>query len=1319
MSRFVPFALVAVLLVATAQSAAAQTTFSDPREEIDKFVNVPTSLLEDVGALFPDTSQDAAAFMGIDYFHNVPIQNDGTSFDVTFLSETKDSTSKNALGYFIFTLDDSGAVQIAASPALPAPPTRDIIFPNASHADPLYGEGEGQLATGDTATIGPFNKEDGSGNQQYLGFFIITGLVAGATTVQDWDEGATTPILYPNPDATYESNLIGTSDYCFTTVDDLNYERTLLEGKTGAVGSGQEYANITRHAAMARCGGRDDFLGGRDFLLLGFDDYYHDGTTGTGAYTFHDLVVVVSSDDPASIAATNAFFLNPDSNGDYSTFNPDAPALPAPAGPAGFNDHFPYDSTRDKVAIARESLVGVLVFEDQYPRPMGASSDEDMNDHVVQYSIQQVENSSGDIKDIIVDYHVVKRGTGYEADFGVSIGLANAVTGSATLEVFRGTDDTVSDVYGPYTLGGTITSGDRVGLLGSHPDGTYARRLVAKVFDNIARWTHTDIYSARLIVTFDTAQAPTAIEAPPFDPWLRVTSVHHWDRYYSDPKQRYRPIDSHLPNKYAFGATTDETALGVNRNPDSKYDENGATATNTLRFVGTINEDNSATGENFQWVWDIPKYDWQWPNEREKVGDAYASFPLTTPPWYNTAPDPTKVQGAAANTRFLRVWTRRLDAVRQLTQQDGQFSLDSGTRVRPSNGSAVQRTFDLELDGPLTSGDTYSWSFTPFTGSATPTTVTGGTTATPSVELPKGVWTVSVTITRGSQTVTVTKEHFLVVAELVLAKPANLGTWTGAGFTSGTGTTAGTVNTTATLFAFASGVPSGNVAYVDEGDWGTVSSNMNLAGSVRLVGPQSYVSPTGNDVRAGLTAATTEAQVVLSGASFVFTGGNTLLAGFWVSCNPSNASTQVLAETTDSDSEASYNVLLDNTNGCTFEQYNFRFAYNRVENYEFFGVRLTTQLTGSGAQRGEGATIEHNAFNSYGSPLQGGLGGGVLVRDVVGAEDITIRYNRVTWRGSTSPAGGAMIQVRNSSGTSAKPITVRGNSIEISGNGAGIQVSNNGGACDHVLIDGNTIRLKDDATRHKLGIDVLANCTNIDVTNNHVQSLGFRAITTDDRTGFISFAGGNGQIDIDGNRFSANLLDNTSGSALFAYVVKIDNPTGAVNFTNNYVSAWWDSAGSDENMGGLRITGVNSTVTLTVDNNWFEGIDQLTPRTAVDVNAVRVEAQAAFAGTVTVVTTDNIFRNFGSALVFSGPAATFDVTFTGNNLYGIGESTPTIDFEDVEEVSASSVSTTFGSNANYAETSGGTSTTITTAGTNIGAGGISTAGSAIANVGPQ
>jgi LruC domain-containing protein len=485
MRRFL-CALPALLAVLASSRPAAATGVAE-RAFIDSSLTIPSGIMTFLGTVFPEHSRVGAAYLSQNYDPNLVIT-EAAKVKVTFVWEG--AGYLNSFGYFTYTTDGSSVTIV----------DRQLVFPNASFADPNKGWGGGQLVTGDTGTL-----RDASGNErvfqpgEHIGFFIVS---SGWSTNLPWWNPSNPTIPSTSP-----ATNLGVSQGVFTTIDSINPENYY------------SLPDIARHAAMIKVQGVAGFLGGADFLVVGMEDVRRNNGSDND---FNDVMFLVQSTPETAIQTSNVLTVVSDNN------DPDGD------GVTGLADFFPNDAQRAYITRTPGVNYDTVAFEDLYPNV----GDADYNDAVVQYAYERVTSATGPLKELVGTYHLIARGAGYDHQFSVVIdGVPAGTTGTISVQRFA-SDGTETD-DAPTSLAPllfTTTTGSSALKFPVFEHTKQALPGVSGLANTLSSTPETTPASVRVRLVFDTALSSAAVAAPPYDPVLEVRR----------PEGLY---DIHLPGK--------------------------------------------------------------------------------------------------------------------------------------------------------------------------------------------------------------------------------------------------------------------------------------------------------------------------------------------------------------------------------------------------------------------------------------------------------------------------------------------------------------------------------------------------------------------------------------------------------------------------------------------------------------------------------------------------------------------------------------------------------------------------------------------------
>lgn len=455
--------LAAMLVAGTVTQAVA---FVTDGAGTTRYLTVPASVMKTVGEVFPEASNSGASYVSEVYSPNLLVSERAT-VQITFLWEG--AGYQNSLGYFTYVEEPDGSVTIK---------DRNLVFPNASFPR------EGTRKTGEQVDL---VAADGSPRVfepgEKVGFFVVANGWKDLGDIRNWSS-----IQPAIPAATAATNAT-TGLGCYTTLSELNPEMTLA------------HPEAARHVAMIRMDAVPGFLDDEEFFLTGFEDLNRAKNSDND---FNDVVVVVTSTPETAIQTTDV--------PRYKKGDPDGD------GVTGTADHHPDDPLRAFVTRYPTHGFTVVALEDMYP----ARGDADFNDAVVAYAYQLVTDAKGNVKDILADYHLLARGAGYDHALGLHLaGLPDGATGTVEIERYLSGDTIVQEPVVRRAVSEMVRGGKRIGDV--FPSTKAALRAVKGSFTNTATAEpERPAASARVVVTFDTAVAATALGTVPYDLYFTV-----------------------------------------------------------------------------------------------------------------------------------------------------------------------------------------------------------------------------------------------------------------------------------------------------------------------------------------------------------------------------------------------------------------------------------------------------------------------------------------------------------------------------------------------------------------------------------------------------------------------------------------------------------------------------------------------------------------------------------------------------------------------------------------------------------------------------
>ncbi len=304
------------------------------------------------------------------------------------------------------------------------------------------------------------------------------------------------------------------------------------------------------------------------FVVLGMEDLNRSAGSGCD-HDFNDTVYTVTSIPADAIDVTNIAPVPEVKDADKD-------------GVLDGNDDYPNDPNR-AFDIYTPSKIGFgsFVFEDSWPN----HGDYDFNDVVLRYQFLRVENKAGNVLDLVAKFQLAAWGSENHDGLALQLpGISPAVVQTALLSIDDGTAVPLTPeagqanlVYKVFTDQGDYVNQTRTCLYFNTEAGCY--ESAAPTFE--------------LRITFKTAQAPTTLGAPPWDPFLFRTNA--------------RGHEIHLPG-HAPTSLADMTLFGTG-------DDNSSAATgNWYKSVC-----------NLPFALDIPS-EWAWPLEGAELSAAYPNF---------------------------------------------------------------------------------------------------------------------------------------------------------------------------------------------------------------------------------------------------------------------------------------------------------------------------------------------------------------------------------------------------------------------------------------------------------------------------------------------------------------------------------------------------------------------------------------------------------------------------------------------------------------------------------------------------------------------
>ena len=190
---------------------------------------------------------------------------------------------------------------------------------------------------------------------------------------------------------------------------------------TGGYGSpnGIKYSNPNFNYEVNSSNRRHNVLlydQGRQIFVIGFEDMDREGGADND---FNDVLFYVTANPVEAIDKTGlptppTINTLPDSDGD---------------GISDIYDDYPHDATKAfNTYFPNQNATGTLAFEDLWP----TKGDYDMNDVVVDYNINQVENAQYKVVEIDAKFIVRASGANYQDGFGIQLPISPSAISSVT-----------------------------------------------------------------------------------------------------------------------------------------------------------------------------------------------------------------------------------------------------------------------------------------------------------------------------------------------------------------------------------------------------------------------------------------------------------------------------------------------------------------------------------------------------------------------------------------------------------------------------------------------------------------------------------------------------------------------------------------------------------------------------------------------------------------------------------------------------------------------------------------------------------------------
>lgn len=470
--------LMIVLGLASLAPRAATQLSPDEFLEPGAFV-VDAALLAEAASWLPERPRHHAPWLSPEVDATLVLE-EPSFVQVVFLRE--DTDRRHALGYFTY-VEDGGQLTIL---------DRQLVFPDLSRAD------KGTLLPGDAVTLRTALGDPrlfAAGTR--IGFFVAAH-GATAKPFKKWDASLAT---LPSSDPA-SNGLIG--DGIFSTIDAFNPE------------AGSANLDLARHAALLDVG--IWFQGGVSELLLGFETL--DRRAPFADHDFNDVLLVVRVD---AVDDTKLLTL--------------APGDPDGDGLFASDDAFPDDPERAEVLRVPSSGLNLLGLDHGYP----AAGDGDVNDAVIGWSARMVRDADAAVKEIVLDVHLLARGTDAVQRLGLHLpGLPADATGEVRVERFTRPAESAGVLEPLMSVEDLIDVHERrIETLIPYTHQALEAIEGLPSVNTSAREVQRPAAASRLHILFDEAVPAELLGAPPWDPyWLIITGLG--------------PADVHLPGVDAF-----------------------------------------------------------------------------------------------------------------------------------------------------------------------------------------------------------------------------------------------------------------------------------------------------------------------------------------------------------------------------------------------------------------------------------------------------------------------------------------------------------------------------------------------------------------------------------------------------------------------------------------------------------------------------------------------------------------------------------------------------------------------------------------------
>jgi LruC domain-containing protein len=302
-------------------------------------------------------------------------------------------------------------------------------------------------------------------------------------------------------------------------------------------------------------------------VILGIEDLLR---TSSGCdHDFNDVVFMITSNPTTAINRTKMMLLA-------------APVDSDNDGVLDSNDAYPEDSEKAfNLFYPSKSQVGSIAFEDLWPK----SGDYDMNDLVLEYNIQEIQNSQQQIMEVIVNLRIMARGADKRNGFAMLFKQLNpSMVETATIQINQQSAIEIS----PENI-----QNELIFELFNNAHQLTVTNDSCLFFNTQQQCSHHSSNAINLHIIFNQAINRAELGVPPYNPFIFNT---HDDS-----------LEIHLPNQ--------PPSERANLSFFNQQDDTSELMTD--RFY--------KTKENLPWALNIP-FQWCYPAEEVNINQAYDQF---------------------------------------------------------------------------------------------------------------------------------------------------------------------------------------------------------------------------------------------------------------------------------------------------------------------------------------------------------------------------------------------------------------------------------------------------------------------------------------------------------------------------------------------------------------------------------------------------------------------------------------------------------------------------------------------------------------------